>query len=186
MQNLHRNFAARLMNAICNDLMIGNIGFVKQPRRAWKNAAFAVRRDAPCHHQCNAAARAFSVKFSDAVPIFVSSKLVCIDPIRTRFFNVVKPRSNGARRLGYDWDIWVLRTIKYPRSMSIHVYFVTRNAAAPSPRCGYVGETPVSEFPTLPATGQLRLADHIPLRGLPICKNCPLEPNCPRTKIKKV
>ena len=44
----------------------------------------------------------------------------------------------------------------------IHVCFVTRNATAPSQRCGYVGETPVSEFPTLPATGQLRLADHIP------------------------
>ena len=98
MQNLHRNFAARLMNAVCNDLMIGNIGFVKQPRRAWKNAAFAVRRDALLpsmqHHHARVQ-RKIATRFQS----FVSSKLVCIDPIRTRFFNVVKPRSNGARRL---------------------------------------------------------------------------------------
>ena len=65
------------------------------------------------------------------------------------------------------------------------MYFVTRNAAAPSPHCGYVSETPISDLPTLPATGPLWLTDQIPLSGLPRCKNCRPEPYCPRRQLER-
>ena len=100
MQDLHRDLATRVVYEVRDDAVVVDICGCIKPCRAGKNAAFRVGCNAACDHQRNPAAGACRIKFGDAVPVFGFLKPVCIDPISTRFFSVVNPRSSGAKRCG--------------------------------------------------------------------------------------
>jgi len=92
------DLAARGMHGVGHHLV-----FVRLPFRVVMAAppgmgrAAVVRGNAAGHDQAYAAPGALGVKGGHAVEtVLASSRPTCMEPISTRFFRVVKPKSRGA------------------------------------------------------------------------------------------
>ena len=69
MQDLHRDLAAGIMDAVRHYAVVGDVLIIEQASSTGKHAAFVIGGHAASNHQAHAAARAGGIKFGDAVPV---------------------------------------------------------------------------------------------------------------------
>ena len=69
MQDLHRDLAARVMHAVRDDAVVGDVFCAEHHRRAGQHAAFGVGAIPPVTISADTAARACGVELGHPVPV---------------------------------------------------------------------------------------------------------------------
>jgi hypothetical protein len=68
-KNLHRNLSTRLMNAVCDNAVIGDVLVRGHHRGAGQDGSFKVGTYTACDHQSDTAPGPLGIKLGHAVPI---------------------------------------------------------------------------------------------------------------------